>query len=82
MYAMVETLNCIIGLGPQSADDDDTCLEINVGAWPQDVLTPLTRERSGAPIRAQESHGAESHCLCENVHKSVICRMVRVQLSF
>ena len=57
MYAMIKTLNNHIGLWPQSADDDDTCLNVNIVLWPQDVLTSLAQESPGEPRRAQENPG-------------------------
>ena len=54
---MIKTLNNNIGLWPQSADDDDTCLNVNIVLWPQDVLTSLAQESPGEPRRAQESPG-------------------------
>ena len=46
---MIETLSNDIGLWLQSADDDDVCLYVNIGLWPQDG--------PGEPRRAQESSG-------------------------
>ena len=42
-----------IVLWPQSANDDDTCSNVNVGLRPQDVLASLAQESPGAPGRAQ-----------------------------
>ena len=47
-----------IVLWSQSANDDDTCLNVDVGLWPQDVFTTLAQESQKEPKSAQESSGA------------------------
>ena len=49
---MVKTLTSHGGLWPQSADNDDTCFNENIGLWLQDALS-----RPGEPMGAQMSPG-------------------------
>ena len=44
-----------IVLWPPCADDDDTCLNRNVGRWPQDALASRALESPRKPRRIQES---------------------------
>ena len=39
---------------PSYADDDDTCFNVSIGLWPQNVLTSTAQESTGRHRRAQE----------------------------
>ena len=56
-----------IVLWPPCADDDDTCLNRNIGLWPQDALASRALESPRKPRRIQESSGGRPRRAQESV---------------